>query len=418
MYVEDQIIAMREQRGEAPFGWLICFENRPLQGIPPKKNGAHLLFFSEEKSAQTFITDRKMFFGEEPLSVVRVDSPDTLKSMALNPCGDTRYAAPPCGIVLDFNYSTAKPRKVISPADVKSMLPVEFAGALGSRARQPRETGFEPARQAQKIEPESKPGQKRTRTSVLITCGALLVVGLLSLCIGGVWFGLRRGAIPAQPLLHTATFTNAPTITPTPTASSTPTATPVAWKINVEDGFISNTNGWPVGSDRGQYGNSNLAIQNGKLVFEMEAVENCWFWWYPDIASVADFDVAVNVQRAGGSTSGDYGITLRTNGDNNSFYYFGINDTNQEFAFFIYQNDNWTKILDWTDATAIMPDKINRIEVNASGAYFTFSVNGTVVGQAKDARLSSGRLGILAELYDSGDKIKVEYDNLVLRGNP
>jgi len=417
MFVEDQIIAMRQQRVESPFGWLVCFESRPLQGIPPKKNGPHILFFSEENRAQAFITDRKKFFGEEPLSVVSVDSPDTLKSMALNPAGDTRYAAPPCGIVLDFNYSTAKSRKIISPADVKSMLSVEFAGALGIKSRQAKETGIEPAMQVQKIKPESQPGQKRPLTIVLITCGALLVVGLLILCIGGAWFGMRRGAIPALPFLYTSTFTNTPTITPYPTATSTPTATLVTWEINIEDGFISNTNGWPVGSEKGQYGNSNLAIQNGKLVFEMESLENCWFWWYPDIPSVSDFDVAMNIQRGGGSTTGDYGITLRTNGDKNSFYYFGINDTNQEYAFFIYQNDKWTKILDWTYNTTIMPDKINRIEVNASGSNFAFSINGTVVGQANDARLSSGQLGILAELYDSGDKINVEYDNLVLRGN-
>ncbi len=68
MGVEDQIIAMRKLQLKNPFGWLICYENRPLQGIPPKGDGPHLLFFSEETKAQAFMEGRKKYFGEEPLS--------------------------------------------------------------------------------------------------------------------------------------------------------------------------------------------------------------------------------------------------------------------------------------------------------------------------------------------------------------
>ena len=85
MYIEDQIIALRQQEMENPFGWLVCFEARPLQAIPPKRNGPHIMFFSEEKKAQAFIADRQRFFGAEPLSAISVDSPDTLKLLALNP---------------------------------------------------------------------------------------------------------------------------------------------------------------------------------------------------------------------------------------------------------------------------------------------------------------------------------------------
>jgi hypothetical protein len=151
MFVEELINALRLQSEETPFGWLICFEGRPLQGIPPKGNGPHIIFFSEENKAQAFITDRKKFFGEEPLSAVGVDSPDTLKALALITSSDPRYSAPPCGIVLDFDYATTKTRKVLAPAEVKSLLPVEIARKFEFRSSQVAGIKSEPSTPSPKI---------------------------------------------------------------------------------------------------------------------------------------------------------------------------------------------------------------------------------------------------------------------------
>ena len=208
-----------------------------------------------------------------------------------------------------------------------------------------------------------------------------------------------------------------PTATRAPTATPVSTATEVVWEINVEDGFSSNVNGWPVGFDSEQYGSSNIAIRNGKLAFEVESIKDCWFWWFPDLPVFSDFDVSMDIQRTEGSTTGDYGMVVRLDGDQNSFYYFAINDANQEYAFFLYQFEGWTKIHDWDSNKVIKTGGINRIEVKATGSHFVFIINESVVGEANNARLSSGQVGILAKLYDPNDKINVEYDNLVLHGN-
>jgi hypothetical protein len=457
MYVEDQINAIRQQTLQTPFGWLICFESRPLQGLPPKGNRPHIMFFSAENQALAFITGRKKFFGEEPLSAVAMDSASSLKAAALNPSSDVRYATPPCGIVVDFDYSTAKARKIISPADVNSMLPVEIAGAAGLKMSPASEIKAEPVKPASPGQPEiviDKPapesllaagestqqkqsartgqigeqvpaigpkprsGQKRSFTTLLITCGSLLLVGLLVLCIVAAWFGMKRGAIPALPFLYTPTFTATPTNTATSTAVPTATATPVVWIVNVQDEFTYNLNGWPVGANSGKYGSADLAISNGKLVFGLESVENCWFWYYPDIPSVSDLVAAIDVQRVDGSTSGDYGLILRSDGDANSFYYLAINDSGQTFAFFRYQNDNWTTLQDWTVNQVIGVGRVNHIEVRATGTHFTIVINGIVVGQVDDAGLSSGKVGVFVQLHDAKDKITIQYDNLDLQGNP
>jgi 3-keto-disaccharide hydrolase len=434
MLVEDQIRALRQLRLEKPFGWLICYENRPLQGIPPKGAGAHILFFSSEDKAGAFISGRKRFFpatdaGQrfvETLSVVAVDSPDTLKSIALNPSNDTRYAAPPCGIVLDFDYARQKARQVIAPGELNNRLPVEIARAFGFKLSQGKKAAAGPSGGAR---PEARGGQKRPRTAVLISVGAVLALVLVLACLGAAWYGMRHGMIPALPFMNTPTATKPPTPANTPTLANTPSSTPlptetasatatqVVWEINVGDNFSSNTHSWPLGLDKGQYGSSNIAIQNGKLVWDLNCINNCWYWWYPDLPVVTDFDVSVDVKRASGSTSGDYGIVVRADGTKNSFYYLAINDTNRQYAFLIYQNETWTRIHDWTDNATLAPGNVNHIEIQARGARFVFLINGVEAGQAQDARLSSGRIGILSELYDTGDKIQVEYDNLVLHGN-
>jgi hypothetical protein len=432
MFVEDTITALRQQRAERPFGWLICFEGRPLQGIPPRGNGPHLLFFSAEFKAQAFISDRKSFFGQEPLSIVAVDSAERLKSIALDVSSDSRYTPPPCGIVMDFDHASRKSRKVLAPVETDSLSPVEIARMFAGGASQAAVPGV-PLTPVHRMETAPRAKQNRPLTIGLITCGALLLVGLFILCVAAVWFGMKRGMIPALPsftkpaateapvvvpvLVPTAVPTNTPAIVLLPTPTTMLPEAPISWDETIVDDFSANAHGWPLGNDNGQYGSSAIAIRNGKLAWELKSVENCWYWWYPDLPAVADLDAAVDVQRTGGSTSGDYGMVVRADGDKGYFYYFAINDARQEYAFFVYQYENWTKIHDWTFANAIQTGQVNRIEVQATGSQFVFLVNGIVVGQADDTRLSSGKVGVLAQLYDAADKLDIEYDNLILRGN-
>ena len=85
--------------------------------------------------------------------------------------------------------------------------------------------------------------QKRPLRTALIACGSLLLLGLVVLCIGGIWYGLKSGVIPAPEFLRspTPTFTPSPTMTPsptfTPTATITPTPTQVTFDLNVVDDF-------------------------------------------------------------------------------------------------------------------------------------------------------------------------------------
>ena len=430
MDVEGRINALRQQQREAPpFGWLICFEERPLQGIPPKGNGPHILFFSVENKALAFIADRKKFFGEEPLSAVSIDSADTLKEIASGFSSDPRYVAPPCGMVVDFDYATAQARRVLTPAEVNSKLPAEIAWAAGFKASQASAGETEPPPPTSKIKTDSQPKQKRSLGIVLAACGSVLLVGLLLLCIGATWVGMKRGVIPALPILYTPTATATETATPTQTATTTPTptltptpmpsptVTPVAWDVNINEDFSSNSNGWPVGNHFYPSGGSTVSIKNGKLELMLGSVTNLFYGGYPDWPALSDFDISMDVQRVTGTTTGDYGIYARINGSDNSFYYFGINDATQEFAFFIHKNDAFTPILDWTFNPIIGTGKINNLAINARGSHFVLSINGVEVGQAQDATLSNGNIGILAELNYPDDNITIECDNLVLLGN-
>jgi hypothetical protein len=271
---------------------------------------------------------------------------------------------------------------------------------------------------AAKPAPNPGSGKKRTLTAVLITCGSLLVIGLLLLCLGGgVWYGMSHGAIPALPFMNTPTHTATPTRPSTSTPIPTLTSTPVLWSLNINDDFSANTNNWPLGDDTWSNSNSHLSLQNGKLRWAMDSTDSYMNWLVPDLPSFSDFDAAVDVQRTAGSTSGEYGIILRYDPDTYSFYFFGVKDESQMYEFIVYVGSDLTTITDWTYNSAINSGGVNRLEVIGKGPGFTLLINGTKVGQAEDGSLSSGQMGIMTYLPDPGDQITLEYDNLILQGS-
>jgi hypothetical protein len=431
MYVEDRIIAARQQSVEIPFGWLVCFESRPLQGIPPKANGAHILFFSNEETARSFISDRVKFFEVEPLSTLSIDSPGTLKLMALDPSNDIRYGAPPCGIVFDFNYATGKSRKVLTPADVNRMLPVEIASAFGFKTSRIVDPAIEPSKPQIKTEPKPQSSRKRPLVTVLVACGSLLLVGLLFLCIGGIWFGMSRGAIPGLPFLYTPTssltltptprptLTPTPTSTPRPTITLTPTPSPLAWDLNLVDNFETNTYSWPLssGNPASTCGSSNLTMQDNSLILKINSAADCDWWYWPNIPAVTDFDLSVDMRRSG-ATGNTVGLIFRyVDSAKSSSYSILIDDAYQLYYVALDDQGNSTALVNWQYDSNIIAGGNNRIGISARGSQFTIFINGVKVNTIDDNTLAAGTIGIIAGVYNAGDQDTIIYKNFELQAN-
>ncbi|MBN2385435.1 MAG: hypothetical protein JXB85_00325, partial [Anaerolineales bacterium] len=218
-----------------------------------------------------------------------MDTAESLKMLVLASSRDPRYAAPPCGLVLDFNYASRTARKVLNQKTIDQIPAQELGRTLSLPAAQDEAS----------VDPPKK--RKRSIARVLITCGSLGVVGLLIACLVGLWLGMRSSQIPALPFLDTPTITPTPTATATPTRTIAPTSTPsptateVVFSIDITDDFSTNRNSWPSFDSQDEWAITSVHVQDGAYIWEFEAVQPFFWYLYPErLPFVGDFDFEID----------------------------------------------------------------------------------------------------------------------------
>jgi hypothetical protein len=394
MNIEDRIEALSRQKEALPFCWLICFEKRPLQGIPPGGSGPHLMAFSTEARAQAFITSRAKYYRDEPLSTIIVDSAESLKSLLTEPSRDFRYGGPPCGLVLDFDYATDKAKRVISPAVAGKIEASEIAQSFLAPPIPVRN--------------QRAPWDKSTKRIAGIIGG---VAGIIILVFAGVGVvsGMRSGKIPAF------AFLNTPTLTPTATQTPTPTAEP--WQIHYTDTFETNQWGWPEKIDTifEGCGTESMYIDNNSLLWKIDANSDCTWSEYPSFAQMKEFDFSLDAEQLPNSSNGDNGLAFAST-DFSYQLFFKVDSYNSTFVVESLQSD-WKPIIPWTHSSAINGSGVNRLRMIKQDNHFTFYINGVEVGNANDSTISSGIIGVSMGAYNPGESVSNSFDNLELYTN-
>jgi hypothetical protein len=190
---EEIIAALGSRRSKAPVCWIACYEERPLQGAPPNSAAPHLLVFSSVGLYDQFIAGRERFFVREPISAVPVDSPGTLKELASAPARDSRYAAPPNGILLNFSYPHGVTDAALSPETVAQIDVDGLAVALGMArpaTSRPRVLGpaIAQSQVARSAQERSRPYQRSGVTPLVWAVAGILLVAV----VVGIWFMARR----------------------------------------------------------------------------------------------------------------------------------------------------------------------------------------------------------------------------------
>lgn len=202
-----------------------------------------------------------------------------------------------------------------------------------------------------------------------------------------------------------------------PTATVPAAAMPATpdWDINVIDGFTTNISGWPSwsGTDDGCTV-SSMDIQDNQLLWELDARDDyyCWYYQYPDLPAVTDFDLSVNISRSPGGGEASFGLAFRGDADNG--YRFVISTTTNSYRVERYSYDDiHTVAVDYH--TAILPEGSNRLEVSARGTAFYLYINDILVVNFEDEHFTSGQVGIVADLV-SGAQVSLSFDNFILHG--
>lgn len=133
--------------------------------------------------------------------------------------------------------------------------------------------------------------------------------------------------------------------------------------------------------------------------------------WAAANRTYSDFRLTVEATQVSGPDDNEYGVLVRMAGDQ-QFYVFSISgDGYARIA--RYNSGSWTVLgPDWVESDAIHQGAAtNVLEVEARGATFIFSVNGTQVLQAEDAQLAKGDIGLYAGAFNEADVV-IDFDNL------
>jgi cell wall-associated NlpC family hydrolase len=188
---------------------------------------------------------------------------------------------------------------------------------------------------------------------------------------------------------------------------------PAGWSVVLCDTFTTNENDWFTGEYEGDLVMGEKLITNGKYRWDATAHEDVVWWSVPDIILDDDFYLTVEARRVSGVESGQYGLVFRRS-DSDNYALFKIED-GQYFKFSLQYGGEWHTVIDWTETSAVLPGKVNRLTVIAEGTHYTFYVNDQYVGEAEDDRLSQGKAGMVIELIHTDDTAVFEFDNLEIR---
>ncbi len=208
----------------------------------------------------------------------------------------------------------------------------------------------------------------------------------------------------------------------TATAEAQATATAVsliltpqeAWPVVFSDPFEGNRNGWHTGDIKETSVTAQRRIADGQYLWDITSQHDIFWSTWPDRGKAfGDFYAGVEGQVLKGGSVPTYGLVFRL-GDENDFYYFGINDDGY-YHFDVYEGGANTSLPIVYGIDAVHKGGVNRLTVSASGPHFILLVNDEVVGVFDDDHFASGAIGLGMTAYEQGGEAAVAFDNFEVR---
>lgn len=190
-----------------------------------------------------------------------------------------------------------------------------------------------------------------------------------------------------------------------------------AWPIVFHETFANNDAGWSIASGGGQFDSYDQTIADGKLIWGLQAKEdNVWRWMTSPFSIYSDFRLSVRCKFTNVPNNyGGLGLTFRERGDN--FYQFVIN-SDRSFGVQMYNDGEWTALMDWTKTSKINLDKYNQLTVIAQGDEMDFFINNDYLATVTDGTLPLGKAGITVFSDKVNTEVVYEFDDFKLQEKP
>jgi hypothetical protein len=246
-----------------------------------------------------------------------------------------------------------------------------------------------------------------------LVCSMLVVYGFCILGLIAVAFwGLSR-----RQLTLSANATSTALAAATQQANGTATA--VVHRKELEtyefiDHFDTNVNKWMLGSQDNEYWIGKTIIKAGVYLWDVAEVKQGFIQWAncSEDKTFEDFDIYVDSKiLESKSNQVCSGLIFRRSSKGWDHGGYAFNVCNSAFFNVAYHGeDGWQQISDWQYHPAIQATDWNRLEVNARGDQFTFTINNIVVFEITDNRQKDGEIALFVELHDE-NPAKILFDN-------
>ena len=188
--------------------------------------------------------------------------------------------------------------------------------------------------------------------------------------------------------------------------ASPPATTPTIEPVTIAPGRIDATRaGAPLFSERfrrddgvwltGEFDNMTAAVRSGGLHLIVTAAQ--LVGWSSADFSADDFLLEVDASIDDPDLPGQVGVFFRKVDDAN-YYYFAI-EQGGNFGLWKKVDDAWSTLIDWTPASAIAADAVNRLGVWAEGSTIALFVNDLPLAQVTDETFASGVIAVAAGTF-------------------
>jgi hypothetical protein len=236
---------------------------------------------------------------------------------------------------------------------------------------------------------------------LMLVLASLIIISAGSLCyVGGVNQAVVAGVqASATAQIHTVSTAFSSTVVAQTSATATASYDPyppVHGTLAFADALHDNgkDNPW-------QEVGANCTFMNGSYQVSKsdQGVNTCTR--YGDVPSNFTYQVQMTI------TQGDAGgITFRSDGTNNTCYYFAISASGS-YALFYVHNDNYVTILNWTSSAFINTGagSTNLLAVVVRGRAVDLYVNNQHLAGITDAAVVTGQIGVAAEDAENNTEV-------------
>ena len=186
--------------------------------------------------------------------------------------------------------------------------------------------------------------------------------------------------------------------------------------------FYDNSNDWFVSNFDDQYSRGEIKVADGLYTWDIAEVKQ-GFTSYGSINTtplyLTDFDVYVDAIRNSGDPNGYCsGIGFRSQqvSTSYSYYTFLVCDAGlYSIHFHDGSKNEWLTLMSRETSKAIKTATWNTLGVQARGSHMKFLINGSIVPELDDTRLSAGAILLLVDV-SSNQPGSLSFDNFAAQG--